>query len=117
MSDDKRWVVREGTVRGEGSYLELGGTGAFTDDGWHPDQKAATRMTREAAEEDAAVIEGTARVVRLLTREEAKAKAEQRGIDKGRAAMRTEVMALVTSVLFDGSGEVTEFVHAVECLR
>lgn len=68
---DKRWVVREGTVRGEGSYLELGGSGAFTDDGWHPDQAAATRLTRKEALQDAAVIDGTARVVRLVSRKEA----------------------------------------------
>lgn len=37
--------------------------------------------------------------------------------EAGRNAMRAEVMSLVESILFDGSGSAVEFVHAVECLR
>ena len=76
-----RYVVREGKVRGEGDYLGLGG--------WHQtlcwvgEQVDANRYrSLSDAKADADAI-GSGRVVRLLSREEAKAKARAKGRAEG----------------------------------
>lgn len=85
MSDARRYVVRLGKVRGEGKYVTVSFNSAR--------QRLAERFTREKAVERAA--ENCGRVVRLLTREEAKRRFAAKALRELAAELRTRAASML----------------------